>query len=31
LGDMEVTPPRVRELSVRLAGRELGCELRAAV
>jgi AcrR family transcriptional regulator len=31
LADMEVTPPRVRELSVRLAGRELGCELRAAV
>lgn len=31
LCDMEVTPPRVRELSVRLAGRELGCELRAAV
>jgi AcrR family transcriptional regulator len=27
LGDMEVTPPRVRELSVRLAGRELGCAL----
>ena len=27
LGDVEVTPPRVRELSVRLAGRELGCEL----
>jgi len=31
LGDMEVTPPRVRELSVRLAERELDCELRAAV
>jgi AcrR family transcriptional regulator len=30
LGDMEVTPPRVRDLSVRLAGRELGCELKAA-
>jgi AcrR family transcriptional regulator len=27
LGDMEVTPPRVRELSVRLAERELGCRL----
>jgi AcrR family transcriptional regulator len=30
LSDIEVTPPRVRELSLRLAGRELGCELRAA-
>jgi AcrR family transcriptional regulator len=30
LGDIEVTPPRVRDLSVRLAGRELGCELKAA-
>jgi AcrR family transcriptional regulator len=30
LGDIEVTPPRVRELSVHLAGRELGCELGAA-
>jgi AcrR family transcriptional regulator len=30
LSDTEVTPPRVRELSLRLAGRELGCELRAA-
>jgi AcrR family transcriptional regulator len=30
LGDTEVTPPRVRDLSMRLAGRELGCELRAA-
>jgi AcrR family transcriptional regulator len=27
LGDIEVTPPRVRDLSVRLAGRELGCAL----
>ena len=27
LGDMEVTPPRVRNLSARLAGRELGCSL----
>jgi AcrR family transcriptional regulator len=30
LSDIEVTPPRVRELSLRLAGRELGCELGAA-
>jgi AcrR family transcriptional regulator len=30
LSDIEVTPPRVRELSLRLAGRELACELRAA-
>jgi AcrR family transcriptional regulator len=30
LSDTEVTPPRVRELSLRLAGRELGCALRAA-
>jgi AcrR family transcriptional regulator len=30
LSDIEVTPPRVRELSLRLAGRELRCELRAA-
>lgn len=27
LKDMEVTPDRVRELALRLAGRELGCEL----
>jgi hypothetical protein len=30
LSDIEVTPPRVRELSVRLAERELGCALWAA-
>jgi AcrR family transcriptional regulator len=30
LSDIEVTPPRVRKLSLRLAERELGCELRAA-
>jgi hypothetical protein len=27
LRDVEVTPSRVRDLSVRLAGRELGCAL----
>jgi hypothetical protein len=27
LRDMEVTPDRVRELAVKLAERELGCEL----
>ena len=30
LRDVEVTPARVRQLSVHLAGRELGCELGAA-
>jgi AcrR family transcriptional regulator len=30
LSDIEVTPPRVRELCARLAERELGCELWAA-
>jgi hypothetical protein len=30
LSDIEVTPPRVRELSARLASRELGCQLWAA-
>jgi AcrR family transcriptional regulator len=30
LSDIEVTPPRVRKLSLRLAERELGCQLRAA-
>ena len=30
LSDMEVTPARAEELSLRLAERELGCELRAA-
>jgi AcrR family transcriptional regulator len=29
LGDMEVTPPRVSRLCVRLVERELGCELTA--
>jgi AcrR family transcriptional regulator len=29
LGDLVVTSERVRELSMRIAGRELGCELRA--
>ena len=28
LGDREVTPELVRELSLRFAERELGCELR---
>jgi AcrR family transcriptional regulator len=31
LRDVEVTAPRVLELSVRIAERELGCELQAAV
>ena len=30
LRDMEVTPDRVRELAVKLAERELGCELEGA-
>jgi AcrR family transcriptional regulator len=30
LSDIEVTPPRVRKLSLRLVERELDCELRAA-
>jgi AcrR family transcriptional regulator len=31
LRDVEVTPPRVRELAVRIAERELGCQLQKAV